>query len=146
VKNFIKLIAITLLAAFSFSVFAAASPVGLWKNIDDVTGRPKGIIKVSGGPNNLTGRIVKLLPGAMTICSACSGNLKNKPILGMTVMWGLKQDPSNPTEWSGGSIMDPKNGKTYRCMLTVSPDGRTMEVRGYIGFSAFGTSQTWYRQ
>lgn len=145
VNKLIKIFSSALLMLFSISVFAA-SPMGSWKTIDDITGRPKSIVRISGSTNNLSGRVVKLFPGAMTVCTACSGNLKNRPITGMTVMWGLKQNPQNPNEWSGGQIMDPKTGKIYRCMLTVSPNGSSMVVRGYVGVSMFGRSQTWYRQ
>lgn len=123
----------------------AASPIGYWKTIDDVTGRPKGIVKISGSRNYLYGTVVKTLPGALTICSACPGAMKDKPIVGMTVMHGLKQEADDPNVWSGGTIMDPKTGKVYRCTIKVSNDGSTLDVRGYIGFSLFGRSQTWYR-
>jgi uncharacterized protein (DUF2147 family) len=123
----------------------AASPIGYWKTIDDVTGNAKSIVKIEGSSSNLSGTVVKLFPGAMTICSACSGNLKDKPILGMTVMYGLKQNPDDTNEWSGGMIMDPKTGKIYRCSINVSTDGNKLEVRGYIGISLLGRSQTWIK-
>lgn len=144
-KNIIKAAGIVLLMFVSLSVFAA-SPMGNWKTIDDVSGQAKSIVKISGSATNLTGTVVKLFPGAMTTCTACSGGMKNQPIVGMRVMWGLKQNPKNPNEWTGGSIMDPKSGKVYRCMLTVAPNGASMVVRGYLGVSMFGRSQTWYRQ
>lgn len=132
---------------FQMSAFAsqAPSPYGNWKTIDDKTGQVKSIVKISGTPSYLSATVVKLYPGAMTICSACNGNLKNKPILGMTVMYGLKQNPSNLSEWSGGTIFDPKTGKVYSCSLKVAADGKTMVVRGYIGISLIGRSQTWVK-
>lgn len=144
-KKFTQFFSVLCLAFFTLSVYAA-SPMGNWKTIDDKTGQAKSIVKISGSPGNLQARVVKLFPGALTVCSACPGNQQGKPIMGMTVMWGLRQNPNNPNEWTGGSIMDPKTGKIYRAMLTVSPDGRSMVVRGYIGVSLFGRSQTWYRQ
>jgi uncharacterized protein (DUF2147 family) len=146
-----NIIKISLLSFFLFIfqtyAFAAqvASPYGYWKTVDDKTGKVKSVVSISGSPSYLSATVVKLYPGALTVCSACSGNLKNKPILGMTVMYGLKQNPKNLYEWSGGSIFDPKTGKLYNCMLTVSPDGKTMVVRGYVGVSLFGRSQTWIR-
>lgn len=121
----------------------AASPIGSWKTIDDKTGQVKSIVKIYASSGTLYGRVIKLFPGALTVCSACSGNLKDKPILGMTVMYGLKQSQSNPNEWTGGNIMDPKTGKVYRCTITVSNDGRTLNVRGYVGISLLGRTQTW---
>jgi uncharacterized protein (DUF2147 family) len=123
----------------------AASPLGYWKTIDDVTGNVKSIVKIEGSSSNLTGTVVKLFPGALTVCSACSGNLKDKQILGMTVMYDLKQNSDDPNEWSGGTIMDPKTGRTYHCSLIVSADGNRLIVRGYIGFSLLGRSQTWIK-
>jgi uncharacterized protein (DUF2147 family) len=110
-----------------------------------VTGNVKSIVKIEGSTSDLSGTVVKLFPGALTICSACNGDLKNKPILGMTVMYGLKQDADDKNKWTDGTIMDPKTGKTYHCTLTVSDDGKKLNVRGYIGISLFGRSQTWVR-
>lgn len=133
-----------ILSSITFASFAA-SPMGYWKTIDDVTGKAKSILKIEGSPSDLTGTVVKLYPGAMTVCSNCKGSLKGKPILGMTVMHGLKQDSSDANKWSGGTIFDPKNGQSYHCTITVSADGNRLEVRGYIGISLFGRSQTWIR-
>lgn len=147
-RNITKIYLACLIMLFQLCCHAvyAASPMGYWETIDDVTGKPKGIIKISGSANDLSGTVVKLLPGAQKLCSPqCPGALKNKPILGMTVMYGLKQNPNNPNEWSGGTIFDPKTGQMYRCKLTVSEDGKTMDVRGYIGISLLGRSQTWVR-
>ena len=134
--------AFCLLQCFAITCFAA-SPVGYWKTIDDKTGQAKSILKISNSGGQLYGTVVKLFPGALTICTECKGNLKNKPILGMTVMYGLKQDAPNSNDWSGGKIMDPKTGSVYRCSLSVANDGKTMNVRGYIGISLFGRTQTW---
>jgi uncharacterized protein (DUF2147 family) len=140
---------ITCLIFFLFQMIAlssyAASPMGYWKTIDDVTGNIKSIVKISESSSHLSGTVVKLFPGVMTICSACNGNLKNKPILGMVVMVGLKQNPKNLSEWTGGTVLDPKTGKIYRCTITVSADGSKLNVRGYVGVSLFGRSQTWIR-
>lgn len=146
-----KIIKISVLTFFLFIfqayAFAAqvASPMGYWKTVDDKTGKVKSVVHITGSPSYLSATVVKLYPGALTTCSACSGSLKDKPVLGMTVMYGLKQSSSNLNEWSGGTIFDPKSGQVYNCMLTVAPDGKTMVVRGYVGVSLFGRSQTWIR-
>jgi uncharacterized protein (DUF2147 family) len=136
---------ILLLQMIAASASYAASPMGYWKTIDDVTGNVKSIVQIEGTSSDLTGKVVKLFPGALTTCSACNGDLKDKPILGMTIMHGLKQNPDNTNEWSSGQIMDPKSGKTYRCTIVVSPDASKLEVRGYIGVSILGRSQTWIK-
>jgi uncharacterized protein (DUF2147 family) len=61
----------------------------------------------------------------------------------MTILWGLKQDGN---EYTGGQILDPKNGKTYRAKMKLTDGGKKLEVRGFIGVSMFGRSQTWIRQ
>jgi uncharacterized protein (DUF2147 family) len=77
------------------------------------------------------------------VCIKCRGELKNKPLLGMTIMQGMKQ---NGDAYEGGKILDPDNGKTYRCKLKLDETGNKLEVRGFIGISLFGRSQTWVRE
>jgi uncharacterized protein (DUF2147 family) len=77
------------------------------------------------------------------LCKECKGDRKDKPIVGMTILWGLKKDGD---AWTGGEILDPKNGKIYRCKITPSADGKSVDVRGFIGVSFIGRSQTWLRQ
>ena len=60
----------------------------------------------------------------------------------MTILWGLTAAGS---VWKGGEILDPDNGKTYRCKMTLSDDGKELNVRGYIGISLIGRTQTWHR-
>jgi len=141
VKTVFLCIVLQMIAISSY----AASPLGYWKTIDDVTGNVKSIVKIAGSANDVSGSVVKLFPGALAICSACNGDLKDKPILGMTIMYGLKQDADDKNKWSDGTVLDPKTGKTYHCTLTVSDDGSKLNVRGYIGISLLGRSQTWVR-
>ena len=61
----------------------------------------------------------------------------------MTILWDLKKDGD---EWNGGHIMDPKNGKTYKCKVKLADGGKKLDVRGFIGFSLLGRTQTWERQ
>jgi uncharacterized protein (DUF2147 family) len=128
----------------------AQTPVGYWKTIDDVTGKPKSILKIEQAENgSLFGRVVKIFPrpgyDQNEICTACQGERHNKPIVGMEVMSGLKQNPDDTSEWQGGEILDPSNGKTYRCFVQVMDNGQKLRVRGYIGVALFGRSQTWLR-
>lgn len=122
-----------------------ASPVGLWKNIDDVTGKPAALIRISDNQGELQGTVEKVFyttPQAPK-CTKCEGANKNQPIEGMLIVWGLKKDGD---EYSGGSILDPSNGKVYRSKLQLTDGGRKMHVRGYIGTPLFGRSQTWIRE
>jgi uncharacterized protein (DUF2147 family) len=138
-----------------FSVFAASlvhaalSPVGYWTTIDDVTGKPQSIMHIFEKGNALYGQLVKTYPrqgrDENEVCSACKGARHNQRILGMVIMENLRQSKNNPAEWSGGTILDPMSGKTYKCFITVINNGRNLNVRGYIGFSLFGRTQTWVR-
>lgn len=140
------------LAAAAFMAAAPAfaqdpSPVGLWKNIDDVTGKPKALIRITEDHGVVQGRIEKLFraPGEEQnpLCDKCSDARKNQPIVGMVFMHGLKKDGK---EYSGGEILDPDNGKVYKSKLKVADGGQKLEVRGYVGVPLLGRSQTWVRQ
>jgi len=145
----ISLFLISLAILVVSNVYAAISPVGYWKTIDDVTGKPKSILHIFQNGNALYGQIVKIFPrpgyDQNELCTACKGARHNQRIVGMVIMEGLKQSAKNPNEWNDGQILDPLNGKSYGCMITVMNDGKTLNVRGFIGFSLFGRTQTWIR-
>lgn len=122
------------------------SPIGYWKTIDDVSGKPKSIVQISESMNHsLNGTVVKLFQDPGKICTACSGTNKNQPILGMNVMDGFVQNKDNHMQWTNGEILDPKSGKIYHCHLQLMEGGQKMLVRGYIGIPLFGRSQLWER-
>ncbi len=130
------------------AITSNVSPVGYWKTIDDVTGNPKAIIHITQRlDTTLRGKIIKLFAEDHVdeICSACTDERRNQPILGMQILDHLKQTENNSNEWSGGEILDPKTGKMYHCKLLLADDGQKMRVRGYIGLPLFGRSQTWMR-
>ena len=124
-----------------------ASPVGLWKNIDDVSGKPKALIRITESNGVLQGRLEKLFRGPEQeqnpLCDKCQGINKDKPILGLLFMWGLKK---NGDEYTGGEILDPDNGKIYKSKMRLMDGGKTLSVRGYVGVPMFGRSQVWQRQ
>lgn len=135
-----------LLAAASLSPARALTPEGWWKTVDDKTGRVKSIVRITVGGDTLSGKVEKLFrkPDEIQdpVCIKCSGERKDKRIVGMIIMWGLH--PSGEG-WDGGSVLDPANGKVYRCKLSLSPDNQSLTVRGYLGISLLGRSQTWKR-
>ncbi|MFT4196518.1 MAG: DUF2147 domain-containing protein [Pseudoxanthomonas sp.] len=141
--------AAVLLAAALFAPLAAwaADPVGRWTTIDDETGKPKSIVEIyKTDQGTLAGKVVQVLQsdqGPHPRCVKCSGPLKDKPVEGMVILWGLK--PDGDQVWSGGNILDPHNGKTYKSKITLIEDGRKLQMRGYIGFEALGRTQTWVR-
>jgi uncharacterized protein (DUF2147 family) len=128
--------------------FAAESPAGRWQTIDDETGKPKSIVEIQeAAEGTLSGKVAQVLQsdhGANPVCRTCDGELKDQPIIGMTILWGLK--PEGERVWNEGTILDPANGKTYRAKVTLLEGGEKLEVRGYIGIEALGRTQTWVRQ
>ena len=128
-------------------VTAAGSPVGVWRSIDDKTRQERSIIRITEENGELKGVVEKIFdqPGddPAHLCKECKDERKDKPIIGMAILWGLKKDGD---AWAGGEILDPKNGKIYRCKITLSGDGKSLNVRGFIGISLIGRSQTWLRQ
>ncbi|MBN3767734.1 DUF2147 domain-containing protein [Burkholderia sp. Ac-20365] len=136
------------LLASAVTAFAQAdSPVGTWQTIDDHTGQPKALVQISqDAAGNLSGKVIKGL-GANDQpdrrCTACTDARKDQPILGMTIISDMKKDGEG---WDGGQILDPENGKLYKCKMRVEDGGQKLVVRGYIGVSLLGRSQTWVRQ
>lgn len=128
-----------LLAHFCFS----QSVLGKWKTIDDETGKEKGIVEIYEKDGKIFGTIIEILEAEHRTkkCILCQGSDKNKPILGMTFIKVLSKDGN---EYNGGKILDPKNGKLYKCYITLEGKDK-LKVRGYIGFSLFGRTQYWYR-
>ena len=116
--------------------------VGTWKTIDDEDGKVKSHVTIESVDGKLLGKVSKLIDPEREICTECKGDKKNQPIVGMEILWDLKADGEN--EWNGGKIMDPKNGKTYKCKMELVKDNK-LNVRGFVGFALLGRTQTWYR-
>ncbi|WP_454743860.1 DUF2147 domain-containing protein [Cupriavidus necator] len=142
-------VALILAAALAAAPVRAgdASPAGLWKNVDDVSGKPRALIRITESNGTLQGKIEKVFPGLTEDpnpkCDKCEGANKNAPVIGLVILSGLKKEGE---EYVGGQILDPDNGKVYRSKVRVADDGKTLNVRGYIGVPMLGRSQTWGRQ
>jgi uncharacterized protein (DUF2147 family) len=141
------LLAGALLASAATSMAQAASPMGLWQTIDDKTGQPKALVQiVQDGDGTLTGKILTGLGSnddPNRRCTACTDSRKDQLMKGMTIINGMKADGDT---WDGGQILDPENGKLYKCKMHLDDGGQKLVVRGYIGVSLLGRSQTWIRQ
>ena len=126
------------------SVAFAQSPAGLWKTVDDATGKEKAAIRITEAGGIFTGKIEKLLDSAKqnAKCDECTDSRKGQPILGLTIIRNIKKGESH---WEGGDILDAANGKVYRARLTLSDDNKKLDVKGYIGTPLFGRTQTWSR-
>lgn len=138
-KPLLVFVMMTLIIPFA----KAQSPAGNWTTIDDVTGKKRSVVHISVSGNSLSGTIMKVYPqpGDTGMCNNCPGAFKGKPVKGLTFLWGLK-DEGNGT-WSGGHIIDPKSGKVYKAKITM--EGNKLNVRGYVGVSLLGRTQTWVR-
>jgi uncharacterized protein (DUF2147 family) len=129
------------------TVQASESPVGLWRSIDDKTGKEKSLVRIVEVNGELRATIEKLFrephEEPNPNCDKCPGERKNKPVLGMTIMTGLKKAGS---EYEGGEILDPANGKIYRVKMWTAEGGKKLNVRGFIGVSLLGRTQVWLRE
>ncbi|MDB5888073.1 MAG: signal peptide protein [Rhodocyclales bacterium] len=121
--------------------------LGRWRQMDDDDGKLHSIIRIEEHGGLYEGRIEKFLPGegedGDPICITCPDQRKGKKIIGMQIVSGLKR---NGLKYEGGEILDPDNGKLYRVKMSLAADGRSLAVRGFIGLSLFGRSQTWLRE
>lgn len=124
--------------------------VGKWQTIDDETKKPRSVVEIveqeSEGKKLLSGRVVEVINPEKPnlVCEKCSGEKKDKPIVGLEILSGFQTKDN--LEWTDGEILDPKNGKVYRCRLRLKDDGKKLEVRGFVGISLLGRSQVWVRQ
>jgi len=136
---------VILLCSVSLAL-AGGSPVGKWKTIDDETKKEKSIVEVYEVGGKVYGRILQLLQekdgGASKLCTKCTGSDLNKPMIGLVIVKGLTADGG---EYAGGTIMDPNNGKVYKCKMEVVEGGNTMKVRGFLGISLLGRTQIWHK-
>lgn len=145
------LIAILTVAAFfygfgGFAQAASDSPVGLWRIIDDQTGQAMGIMKIYETPSGaIAGRLERTFDPSDKdkVCTECDDDRQGKPLLGLEIMRGLRKQGD---EYTGGTILDPETGSIYSVMIKVTGNGDKLLVRGYMGISLLGRTQTWVRE
>jgi len=120
----------------------STTPVGRWRTVDGVTSKAKSVIAIWAQNGKLYGRIEKLIDpdprDPDPRCDRCDGELKGRPLIGLRILWDLQKDGER---WSGGQILDPENGKTYKCSITMEDNGRKLKVRGFIGLSLLGRTE-----
>jgi uncharacterized protein (DUF2147 family) len=136
------LIALALLGAAGLAL-AQATPVGVWKTIDDDGKTEKSLVRIVEAGGVLSGKVEKIFDPAKQneTCEKCSDERKDKPVLGMTIIRNIKKGGDGV--WDSGDILDPNNGKVYKLRLKPIDDGKKLEVRGYIG--PFFRNQQWVR-
>lgn len=144
-----SIVLISLLFCLMTTIYASPSPVGYWKTIDDVTGKPKAIVEIWQDKASLYGKITKLFHEndlqESTLCRSCPGNKRNQPLIGLVILEKLKKNQDNAALWTNGEILDPKTGKIYNSNVAITADGQKLNVRGYLGIPMFGRTQTWIR-
>ncbi len=146
-KIIVSFLSLFMLFGFS-SLYAENNTVtGYWKTIDDESGKVRSIVKIWKENGTLKGVIEETFPepgeDIDPVCDKCSGDKKDKPVKGMIFLWGFEKSSD---KWKKGSILDPDNGKIYKCELKLSDQGDKLEVYGYIRVIVkIGRSQTWIR-
>jgi uncharacterized protein (DUF2147 family) len=141
-----KTLSACLLAMACGTAFAQATPAGLWKTIDDDTKAEKSLVRVTESGGVYTGKVEKILTDKTDAkCVDCTDDRKDKPVQGMVILRDIKLDPADKTQWIGGDILDPNNGKIYKVRIRTADGGKKLDVRGYIGTPMLGRTQTWLR-
>jgi uncharacterized protein (DUF2147 family) len=128
-------------------VAAELSPSGLWRTIDDRTGKPRGLVRITEVNGEFQGKLEKTFPqpgeDPDPKCDQCSGSRRDQPVIGMTIIWGLIK---HGEEYQAGEVLDPENGKIYRAKAKLEDGGKTLYVRGFVGISLIGPTQVWVRE
>jgi len=144
IKSMLASFTVLALLAVPLAAAAQSSPVGRWKTVDDETGKVKSIVEISkAADGTLQGKVDKVLQsdhGPNPTCDKCDGANKGKPIEGMTILWGLQADGD---EWTGGTVLDPSKGKTYKAKLEMLGADK-LGMSGCIAF--FCRQQVWVRE
>lgn len=138
----------TFISSFLFAglVNAQDPALGNWHTVDDETGEIKSLVTLSvaedGTMKGIITKVLKKSDGS-GLCEKCEGDKKNQPIEGMQFIWGVEN--TSEGVWEDGQLLDPESGTVYSGKIAIGDDANELEVRGYVGISLFGRSQTWLR-
>jgi uncharacterized protein (DUF2147 family) len=141
-----RVLALAWLVGCATSGWAAAPIEGVWKTVDDDSGKARSWIRIVDAGGTYTGRIERVLdadakPG--DVCAACTDDRRHQSIIGLEIIRKLRASKTDPTAYEGGEILDPEDGKVYRLQVRVEDGGKRLQVRGYWG--PFFRTQLWQR-
>ena len=110
---------------------------GLWQTYGDAGAQPESLVRIEETEGGIRGTVIRVFASPDARCEACAGALKDQPIVGMRILQARSSGE--------GEILDPGDGRVYRCTLTLVQGGARLEVRGYVGVPLLGRTQTWLR-
>jgi uncharacterized protein (DUF2147 family) len=149
VKLVLGVAALIAFAAPGYTQSPAQSPLGLWQAVDQDSKQPTGWFLISDHDGVYDGIIARMFlqPGQdpNKLCDQCKDDRHNHPWLGLQIIRGMQPDSYNKDRYTGGTILDPRDGKVYKAEMTVEDGGQTLVVRGYIGIALLGKNQYWTR-
>ena len=138
-----KVIGSLFFVLFAITISFSQSPIGVWKTVDDKSGKTRSKVEIYESEGKIYGKITDLLlkPND-TLCEECTGKLKNKPVVGLVI---INDMTTYKDYWKNGTILDPESGSTYGCSIWFE-EGKSdvLKVRGKHWTGIFRT-QTWYR-
>jgi uncharacterized protein (DUF2147 family) len=151
--SFLRLTILGAVVAWNAAAWAATaggepSAVGLWEQVDEKSGQAESWFRITERNGTYFGQIVKTFPKPgeeppeKWLCTKCEGAEQNVPVLSLQLIKGMQR---NGLKYENGTIMDPRDGAVYRAQMTLSPDGKQLDVRGYLLTPWLGRSQIWNR-
>jgi Uncharacterized protein conserved in bacteria (DUF2147) len=136
---------VVLLATIQSVAAHGPSAAGLWQKIDEKSGKAVVwflFIDRGGVYEGIAAKLFQRDGFSHSICSRCRDDRKDAALLGLPIIRHMRR---NGLRYEGGDILDPRDGSIYSAVMTISPDGQTLGVRGYLGFEFLGRNDIWYR-